>query len=93
MNYVFNLIYNIFTVLTPLITTPYVARVLQADGVGLYSYTYSIATAFVALAQFGTSTYGQRQIAYCRNDLRERSRVFWNVFLLRFMNVAISLAI
>lgn len=93
LNYVFNLIYNIFTVLTPLITTPYVARVLHADGVGLYSYTYSIATAFVALAQFGTSTYGQRQIAYCRNDIRECSRVFWNVFLLRFMNVAISLVI
>lgn len=93
LNYVFNLMYNIFTVIAPLITTPYVARVLQADGVGLYSYTYSIATAFVALAQFGTSTYGQRQIAYCQENIYERTRVFWNVFFLRLLNVVISLGI
>ena len=47
VNYIFNLAYEVFALLTPLITTPYVSRVLGADGVGIYSYTNSIAQYFI----------------------------------------------
>lgn len=93
VNYIANLAYQLFSVIAPLITTPYVARVLQADGVGLYSYTYSIATGFVAVAQFGTVAYGQRQIAYNRDNVLERSRIFYNVFLLRLLTTAAALGV
>ena len=82
-NYLYNLAYQIFSLLAPLLTTPYVAHVLKADGVGLYSYTYSIATAFVALAQLGTVIYGQREIAYHKEDRQARSEIFWNIAVLR----------
>ena len=89
-NYLYNLAYQIFSLLAPLLTTPYVARVLKADGVGLYSYTYSIATAFVALAQLGTVIYGQREIAYHKEDRQARSEIFWNIAVLRLCTVLMS---
>lgn len=92
-NYVYSLSYQIFSFLAPLVTTPYVARVLLADGVGLYSYTYSIATVFVVVAQLGTVAYGQRAVAYCQGDVHTRSQIFWNVFILRLLTSGISTAL
>ena len=46
-NYLYNVSYKILTLITPLITTPYIARVLGVDNVGIYNYTYSIISYFV----------------------------------------------
>lgn len=92
-NYIYNLSYQILTLITPLITTPYIARVLRPDGVGIVSYTNSVVTYFVLLAALGTTDYGQREIAYRQDDLRERTRMFWEVFLLRTMTSLLSLIV
>ena len=42
-NLIYNIIYQLLILILPLITMPYVSRVLGADGIGTYSYTYSIA--------------------------------------------------
>ena len=39
LNYIYNVSYQILTLITPLITAPYLSRVLKADGIGAYSYT------------------------------------------------------
>ena len=52
-NYAYNLIYQILTLLTPLITTPYIARVLGTGGVGIQSYTSSVVQYFSILAAWG----------------------------------------
>ena len=59
-NYIFNLIYQLLTILTPLITTPYVARVLGVENNCIYGYTWSIFTYFVLFCSLGTAMYGQR---------------------------------
>lgn len=46
-NYLYNLTYQILILILPLITTPYLARVLGAKGTGIYSYTYTIVNYFV----------------------------------------------
>ena len=46
-NYIYNLTYQILTLILPIITTPYLARVLGAEGTGIYSYTFSITTYFI----------------------------------------------
>ena len=46
-NYMYNLIYQILVIILPLITTPYLSRVLGAEGIGIYSYTLSITTYFI----------------------------------------------
>lgn len=82
-NYLYNLTYQIVAILVPLVTTPYISRVLGAEGVGIYSFTNSIVTYFTLFAAFGTALYGQRQIAYVREDKTQRSQVFFEVLLFR----------
>lgn len=92
-NYVYNITYQILIVIVPLITTPYISRVLRPTGVGIYSYTYTIATAFSLVAGLGINTYGQRQVAYYQNDKEIRSIIFWELFLLRVIITTFCLLI
>ncbi|MCD8158164.1 MAG: flippase [Clostridiales bacterium] len=93
VNYIFNLVYEVFALLTPLITTPYISRVLGAEGVGVYSYTNSIAQYFILFGNLGVATYGQMQIAGCREDRKQTSRVFYELWILRALTMALSLGI
>ena len=75
-NMVWNTTYQVLSLLIPLLTIPYVSRVLGTDGVGVYSYTYSIANYFVLFATLGMAQYGVREIAKCGNNRERRSKVF-----------------
>ena len=90
-NYIYNLTYQIIALIIPLITTPYISRVLQADGVGTYSYIYSIITYFVLFGSLGVMMYGQREIAYIQDNKEQRTRVFWEIVFFRFVTMLISL--
>ena len=92
-NYFYNAIYNILIVLTPLITAPYISRVLKADGVGIVSFAASVIQYFIIFTDFGTGTHGPREISYSRDDLEKRSVVFWETFCLRAFNAIIALAV
>ena len=92
-NYLYNLIYQVLIIVLPLITTPYVSRVLTSNGVGIYSYTFSIATYFILFGSLGISLYAQREIAYKRDDIKKRSSTFFEVFLLRLITMVISIIV
>ena len=62
LNYIFNAGYKLFTIIVPLITAPYVSRVLGAEGVGTYSYTFSIVSYFTMVATLGGNAFGNRHI-------------------------------
>lgn len=79
-NFAFNSAYQLLQVITPLVTTPYLARVLGPEQSGVFSYTQSIANYFVLFATLGISTYGVRAIAQCGDDRRLRSKVFWGAY-------------
>lgn len=84
-NFLYNSAYQIFLIITPLVTTPYLSRVLGASGVGIYSYTYAIAAYFVMFATLGMSNYGVRAIASVADDPEERSKMFSSVFASQLM--------
>lgn len=84
-NYLFNVAYQILVLLIPLITAPYLSRVLQPDGIGTVSFAESIVSYFSLVAVMGISTYGQREISYVQNDIEKRSEVFWNTKVLSFI--------
>ena len=86
-NYLYNMAYQILAILLPLITTPYLSRVLGAESIGIYSYTYSIATYFVLFGTLGVALYGQREIAYVQDNSKKRSIVFWEIFLLKCFTI------
>lgn len=79
------------SLLIPIITMPYVSKVLGANGVGINSYTYTTANYFVLAASLGTSVYARREIAYKRDDIKRKSVVFWELFYLRMATALFSL--
>lgn len=91
-NYIWNTINQVFILLVPLILTPYLSRVLGADGIGIYSYVNSIASYFIITAILGTTLYGQRSIACVRNNKEECSKVFWEIQIFRMLASTICLA-
>ncbi|MFQ8935962.1 MAG: flippase [Anaerostipes hadrus] len=92
-NYIFNTSYQLLALIVPLITTPYISRVLRADGIGTYSYTYSIVCYFTLCAILGTATYGNKQIGILQDKEIERTKKFWDIFSLRFITSLIALII
>lgn len=90
-NYLYNLGYQVLIILLPLVTTPYVSRVLGAKGIGTYGYTNSITQYFILFGCIGLNLYGQREIAYYQNDIQKRSKVFFELLLLRIITVSISI--
>ena len=89
-NYVLNLLYQMLAIIVPVLTTPYVSRILQADGIGDYSYSLSIVSYFSMIATLGMTTYGQLEIAKLRDNIFERSKLFWEIFFSRiFMMVLV----
>ena len=75
-NYIFYVVYQIFTFLTPLITSPYLSRILYPDGIGMVSFVESVVSYFSLVAVMGVSSYGQRELSYVQNDVEKRSEVF-----------------
>ena len=71
----------------------YISRVLGADGTGIQSYTNSVVQYFAILAALGTASYGQREIARHRDDLKMRSRLFWEIEMLCMATTAACLII
>ena len=81
-NFIYSSLYQIFNVLIPFITAPYLSRVIGAEGIGIQSYTASIQSYFLLLAALGTVTYGAREISMNRDDLYLRSKLFWEIELM-----------
>ena len=90
-NYFYNLSYQILAMIIPLITTPYLSRVLGAENIGIYSYTLSIATYFITFGSLGIALYGQREIAFKQDNKEEYSKTFLEIFILRIITMSISI--
>lgn len=89
-NYIANTIYQLLLIIIPLITLPYLSRVLGAEGIGLYSYNNSIVSYFGLFAALGTGTFGSREIAYRQDDREGYSKAFWEIFFLRVVFTSVS---
>ncbi len=81
-NLFFQTAYQLLAIALPLITAPYVARVLGAEKCGLYSYSNVVASYFVVFGMLGLEQYGSRSISRVRDKLEERNKVFSELFVL-----------
>ena len=89
-NYFYNLIYQMISVIVPLVLTPYLSRVLGAENIGIYSFTLSINIYFILFGSLGIAMYGQREIAYEQNDKKAYSKTFYEILIMRFITLGIS---
>ena len=88
-NYIYNLSYQILILIVPLITTPYLSRVLGAENIGIYSYTLSVTTYFILFGSLGVAMYGQREIAYLQDNRKDRSKAFIEILIMRFITLGV----
>ena len=72
-NYIYNLMYQVLVLILPLITAPYISRVLGAENIGIYSFTLSISAYFILFGSLGIALYGQREIAYVQDNKKKYS--------------------
>lgn len=84
-NIFFNSIYQLTNILVPLVTMPYLSRVLQAEGLGKYSFAYSVAYYFYIFIRLGLHTYGNRTIAYVKDDQKKLSQIFFEIYRMQFL--------
>lgn len=89
-NYAYNVLYQVFILIVPLITVPYVSRVLGVTGVGINAYTNSIIQYFILFGSIGISLYGNRTIAYYRDNKKEMSKLFWEISILRAITILLA---
>lgn len=92
-NYFYNLFYQVFLILVPVILTPYVSRVLKTDGVGQYSFSNSIVYYFSLLAALGFNYYAQRAIAKCQDSKEKQTYIFWEIIIIRTVSTIISFSL
>lgn len=85
MNFVYQLLYDVLIMILPFFTSPYIARVIGAEGLGIYSYYSSIATYFVLFSVLGLKNYGNRTIARCRDNSEELNKTFSNLLCLHLL--------
>lgn len=79
-SFVYNAIYQLLAIIIPLVTTPYLSRVLGETGVGNYSFHYSIAGFFVLFIMLGLNNYGNREIAKSRDEQDALREKFWGIY-------------
>lgn len=89
-NYIYNALYQFFSLLVPLVTIPYISRVLGPKGVGINTLTSSTVQYFVLAATLGLTFYGQREVAYRRHNQQQLSVGFWEIELLSMITTSVA---
>ena len=91
-NFIYNIAYQILLLILPLITTPYISRVMGAEKIGIYSYSYSIAYYFGIFILLGLNNYGNTTIAKIRENKKEMSHKFWSIYFMQLvMGIIVSM--
>ena len=86
-NYLYNLSYQILTIILPIITVPYVTRIFTSEDLGNYGFYNSIVSYFSLFAMLGIGLYGTKQIA-AASDV---SSTFWNIYAIQFIASLLAL--
>lgn len=90
MNFVMNVILTMSSFIFPLITFPYVSRILLPTGTGKVSFATSVVTYFSMFAQLGIPTYGIRACAKVRDNREELSKVVQELLCINLIMSIVS---
>ena len=90
-NFSYNLILTFCNYLFPLLTYPYLSRVLGVEKIGVCNFVDSIIHYFILFSMLGVSSYGIREIAKCREHINQRNYVFSNLILINIIGTVVAL--
>lgn len=84
-NFIMNTILTMSSLIFPLITFPYVSRILSPEGTGKVSFTVSVVSYFALFSQLGIPTYGIRACAKVRDNRKELSKTVQELFIINIV--------
>lgn len=90
-NTFFNFLLTFSTVLFPVISMPYISKVLNISDIGLINKGTAFSTLFTNLFSFGIAGYASRQVARLRNDKNELNKVFSSVLITHIILTVLGL--
>lgn len=91
-NFIMNFLLTATNFIFPLVTFPYVSRILLAEGTGAVSFATSVANYFAMVACLGIPTYGVRACAKVRDNKAELTKVAHEVFIINAVMTLLSVA-
>ena len=92
-NFVYNLVLTICNYIFPLITYPYVSRVLGVTNIGICNFVDSIIDYYVLFSTLGVGSYGVRAIAKYVDDKAKRDEIFSSLFTINMITTVIFLIV
>jgi len=90
-NFFYNSILTVSNYIFPLITYPYVSRVLGVTNIGICNFVDSFVNYFVLFSMMGMATIGIREIAGAGTDIDKRNKIFSSLFFLNGITTLIAL--
>lgn len=90
LNFAMNMILNVVSVLYPLITFPYVSRVLGTVGTGKVSFATAFVSYFITFASLGIPTYGVKVVAQNRENGEKCSKVVHELLIINLITTSIA---
>lgn len=81
---------SVLNIIFPIITFPYVSRVLSVGELGKYNWSNSFVSYFLLIAGLGIATYAVREGAKLRNDRNEISAFASQVFSINILSTVVS---
>lgn len=92
-NFIMNFILTSSQFLFPLITFPYVSRILLAEGNGRVAFASSVANYFLMVASLGIPTYGIRACSQVRDDKEKLSKTVHELFIINVVMTSLVLVV
>lgn len=92
-NYIYNTILKVLNIVFPMITFPYIARVLTASGVGKINFSLSIISYFILLSRIGIPMYGIRECAKYRDNKKKLTKTVQEILTINLASLLISIII
>lgn len=90
-NFFYSSILTTANYIFPLITYPYVSRVLGVSNIGICNFVDSVVHYFILVSMMGVSILGIREVARCKDDRSELNKTFSSIFLLNTLTTTIAL--
>ncbi len=89
-NALFAIIKNFANIAFPIITFPYISRILNPDGIGKINFANSYIDYFIMLAGLGLGSYAGREVAKIRDDQTALNKMAREIILINLISTAIS---
>lgn len=91
-NFIYNLLYQVFSLLTPIVVTPYITRVFTQNILGIHTIIATISSYFCMFGTLGMPYLGTRKIATTKAQDEDVEFVFWRLYRLQVSSYAIAFA-